>query len=149
LTELGLAERCDVDRARGVALRVLGLLEGGESGLERLEAAVVVLERSPARLELGWACYELGGALRRTNRRRDARGPLDRALDIGLACGATLLTERCGDELRALGARARKVMLTGSESPTASELRVCRLAADGLKNAEIARLRSGCLERAG
>ncbi len=136
--EVRLAEHCDVDRARGVALRALGLVEGGQSGLGHLAAAVGALERSPARLELGWANYELGAALRRANRRRDAREPLDRALDIGLACGAQLLKERCAEELKALGARARRLMLSGAESLTASERRVCRLAAEGLKNAEIA-----------
>jgi DNA-binding CsgD family transcriptional regulator len=137
-TELRLADRCDVDRARGVALRALGLLEGGPCGLERLATAVRAFERSPARLELGWASYELGAALRRANRRRDARAPLDRALDIALACGAGLLAGRAGEQLEALGARPRSVMRTGAESLTPSELRVCRLAGDGLKNTEIA-----------
>jgi DNA-binding CsgD family transcriptional regulator len=137
-TELRLAEQCDVDRARGVALRALGMLEGGQCGLRCLDAAVQALERSPARLELGWASYELGAALRRANRRRDARPPLDRALDLALACGAELLAQRAREELQALGARPRSVMLTGTESLTPSERRACRLAAEGLKNAEIA-----------
>ncbi len=136
--ELRLADECDIDRARGHALRALGLLEGAEAGLEHLDAAVTVLTHSPARLELGWANYELGAALRRANRRRDARAPLDRALDLALACGATLLVQRAGEELQALGARPRSVLLTGAESLTPSERRVCRLAAQGLKNAEIA-----------
>ena len=72
----------------GRALRALGLLEGGEAGLQRLAAAVRALTRSPARLEPGWSNYELGAALRRSNRRRDARQPLDRALDLALECGA-------------------------------------------------------------
>jgi DNA-binding CsgD family transcriptional regulator len=138
VTELRLADECDVDRARGHALRALGLLEGGESGLQHLDAAVQAFARSPARLELGWASYELGAALRRANRRRDARAPLDRALDIALMCGAQLLAERARQQLEALGARPRSVMLTGAESLTPSERRVCRLAADGLKNTEIA-----------
>jgi DNA-binding CsgD family transcriptional regulator len=137
-SELRLAEQCDVDRARGVALRALGMLEGGQAGLRHLEAAVQALERSPARLELGWASYELGAALRRANRRRDARAPLDRALDLALACGAQLLAQHAREELQALGARPRSVMLTGAESLTPSERRACRLAAEGLKNAEIA-----------
>jgi DNA-binding CsgD family transcriptional regulator len=137
-SELRLAEECDVDRARGHALRALGLLRGGEPGLRDLEAAVRAFERSPARLELGWASYELGAALRRANRRRDARAPLDRALDLAMTCGAELLARRAGEQLQALGARPRSVMLSGAESLTPSELRVCRLAADGLKNTEIA-----------
>ena len=138
VTELRLADQCDVDRARGHALRALGLLEGGEPGLQHLDAAVQAFARSPARLELGWANYELGAALRRANRRRDARAPLDQALDIALACGAELLALRARQQLEALGARPRSVMLTGAESLTPSERRVCRLAADGLKNTEIA-----------
>lgn len=136
--ELRLAEKCDVDRARGQALRALGLVRGGEAGLRDLRTAVEAFGRSPARLEYGWASYELGAALRRANRRRDARSPLDRALDLALECGATLLAERCREELKALGARPRSVMLTGAESLTASERRVCRLASEGLKNADIA-----------
>jgi DNA-binding CsgD family transcriptional regulator len=136
--ELRLAEQCDVDRARGQALRALGLLRGGDAGLRELEAAVQAFERSPARLQAGWANYELGAALRRANRRRDARAPLDRALDVALVCGAQLLAERVREQLQALGARPRSVLLTGAESLTPSELRVCRLAAEGLKNAEIA-----------
>ena len=138
LTELRLADQCDIDRARGHALRALGLLRGGERGLHDLAAAVQAFERSPARLELGWASYELGAALRRANRRREARAPLDRALDLALACGAQLLADRARQQLQALGARPRSVMLTGAESLTPSELRVCRLAAGGLKNTDIA-----------
>ena len=138
VTELRLADQCDVDRARGHALRALGLLRGGERGLRDLAAAVQAFERSPARLELGWASYELGAALRRAKRRRDARAPLDRALDIAMMCHAELLADRARQQLQALGARPRSVMLTGAESLTPSELRVCRLAADGLKNTEIA-----------
>jgi DNA-binding CsgD family transcriptional regulator len=137
-TELRLAETSDVDRARGRALRVLGLLQGGPCGLERLDAAVQAFGRSPGRLELGWANYEHGAALRRARRRRDARAPLDRALDLALGCGAERLAKSCNEELQALGARPRSVMLTGDASLTPSERRVCRLAAEGLKNAEIA-----------
>jgi DNA-binding CsgD family transcriptional regulator len=138
MTELRLADECDVDRARGHALRALGLLRDGESGLRDLRAAVQAFARSPARVEHGWAQYELGAALRRANRRREARRPLDLALDLALVCGAELLAQRCREELKALGARPRSVMLTGAESLTASERRVCRLASDGLKNADIA-----------
>jgi DNA-binding CsgD family transcriptional regulator len=137
-TELRLAEQCGVQRARGVALRTLGVLEGGQAGLRRLEAAVRAFERSPARLEVGWASYELGAALRRRARRRDARPPLNRALDAALACGAELLAERAGEELKALGGRPRSSMRTGAESLTPSERRVCRLASEGMKNREIA-----------
>lgn len=138
LTELRLADACDLDRARGHALRALGLLVSGEDGLRHLEAAVQAFARSPARVDHGWASYHYGAALRRAKRRRDARAPLDQALDQGLRCGAKLLTAHAQEELSALGARPRSVMLTGLESLTASERRVCRLAAEGLTNSDIA-----------
>ncbi|HWC26208.1 MAG TPA: helix-turn-helix transcriptional regulator, partial [Solirubrobacteraceae bacterium] len=138
LTELRLADECDLDRARGHALRALGLLAGGQDGLRHLEASVQAFSRSPARVEHGWASYHYGAALRRARRRLDARAPLDQALDIGLRCGAKLLTERSHEELNALGARPRSVTLSGVDSLTASERRVCRLAAEGLRNSDIA-----------
>jgi DNA-binding CsgD family transcriptional regulator len=137
-TDLRLADECDLDRARGHALRALGLLSGGAAGLQHLEAAAQAFARSPARVQRGWASYDYGAALRRAGRRRDARGPLDEALDLGLGCGAKLLTERSQEELTALGARSRSIMLTGVESLTASERRICRLAARGLRNTNIA-----------
>ena len=137
-TDLRLADECDMDRSRGHALRALGLLRGGAAGLDHLRAAAQAFARSPARMHRGWASYELGAALRRAGRRRDARGPLDEALDIGLGCGAKLLTQRAQEELTALGARPRSIMLTGVESLTPSERRVCRLAARGLRNSDIA-----------
>ncbi|HVF78717.1 MAG TPA: LuxR C-terminal-related transcriptional regulator, partial [Solirubrobacteraceae bacterium] len=136
--ELRLAEECDMDRARGQALRALGLLTGGAAGLRHLAAATQACARSPDRVLHGWASFEYGAALRRAGRRRDARAPLDAAIDLGIRCGARLLTERSQEELTALGARPRSVMLTGVESLTPSERRVCRLAVQGLRNADIA-----------
>jgi DNA-binding CsgD family transcriptional regulator len=137
-SDLRLADECDMDRARGHALRALGLLTGGTAGLRHLDAARQAFGRSPDRVLHGWASYEYGAALRRAGRRRDARAPLDAALDLGLRCGGKLLIERSQEELTALGARPRSVMLTGAESLTPSERRVCRLAVQGLRNSDIA-----------
>src|SRR5919106_1194494 len=71
--ELELARSWGAPRALGRALRVAGLVEGGQEGLGLLREAVEVLEGSPARLELAKALTELGAALRRGNRRVDAR----------------------------------------------------------------------------
>jgi DNA-binding CsgD family transcriptional regulator len=122
----------------GVALRSTGLLAGGEAGLLMLAEAVEVLERSPARLEYARALVELGAALRRANRRADARAPLRRGLDLAHSCGATRLTERAGTELAATGARPRRVRVTGRDALTPSQLRIAHMAADGLSNREIA-----------
>ena len=80
----------------------------GEDGLDDLQEAVDVLEGSPARLELAKALAALGAALRRARRRRDAREPLRRALELASACcGAGALAEHVRTELYATGARPR------------------------------------------
>jgi DNA-binding CsgD family transcriptional regulator len=80
----------------------------------------------------------LGSALRRGGQPKDARAPLREALDLALRCGAPQLAGRAREELVAAGARPRRARLTGVESLTGSELRVARMAADGLTNREIA-----------
>ena len=52
--------------------------------------------------------------------------------------GARPLAEHAETELRAAGARPRRVLLTGLDSLTASERRVAELAGEGLTNREIA-----------
>ena len=119
----------------GMALRTLGLVE---RSLDHLEAGAALLAQSPARAEHALALVELGAALRRANRRTEAREPLREALDLAVRCGAEALGERVRAELTAAGGRPRRVLLSGPESLTPSELRVAQLAADGLSNPEIA-----------
>jgi DNA-binding CsgD family transcriptional regulator len=125
-------------RCLGRALRTLGTFEGGERGFEHLREAVEVLEHSPARLELAYALTDLGGALRRANRRKEAREPLRRALELAYRCGAGALAERTREELLAAGARPRRRALSGVDALTPSERRVAAMAAEGLSNREIA-----------
>ena len=136
--ELVLARVAGSSRAVGIALRARGLLAGGEPGREDLAEAARALERSPAVLERARALTELGAALRRGNRRVEARVPLARARELAHRCGALVLAERANAELRAAGARPRRLALSGSDSLTASERRVTGLAASGLSNREIA-----------
>ena len=136
--DLDAARRFGRPRPIGIALRALGLALDGDDAIERLEQAVEVLAPSRAKLEHARALCDLGAALRRANRRREAREALSEALDLATRCGALTLAERASDELRATGARPRRVLLSGVESLTASELRVARLAAEGLSNREIA-----------
>jgi DNA-binding CsgD family transcriptional regulator len=136
--ELELGERCDVDRVRGAALRALGLLQGGEGGIELLGRAVAAYERSPARLERAQARCDLGAALRRAGRRGDARPLLTEAFEEARRCGASALAERTAEELGAAGARPRRLVFSGVDSLTPSERRVAEMAADGLSNPEIA-----------
>jgi DNA-binding CsgD family transcriptional regulator len=136
--ELSLAEAVGIARHCGVALRARGLLRSGRSGLADLEDSVRRLETTGARLELARSLTAYGAMLRRQGRRIDAREPLGRARDLALQCGADRLVAKAGEELRASGARPRRVALTGPAALTASELRIAQLAAAGRSNTEIA-----------
>jgi DNA-binding CsgD family transcriptional regulator/Flp pilus assembly protein TadD len=134
-------ERCRAFGAPGplgAALRTLGLLEAGNSGISLLEQAVACLEPSQARLEHALALLELGAAIRRAGRRADAREPLREALELARACGADAVAIRAHEELVAAGARPRRDPTESRSNLTASELRVARMAAEGLTNREIA-----------
>jgi len=134
-------ERCHAFGALGplgASLRTLGLIEQGDSGIRLLEQAVAHLERSSARLEHALALLELGAAIRRAGRRADSRQPLREALELARACGADAVAVRTHEELVAAGARPRRDPVESRSNLTASELRVARMAAEGMTNREIA-----------
>lgn len=135
--ELDLARRLDVPRALGIALRAAGLLRGGRDGIALLEEATGLLARSAARLEEARALADLGAALRRAGHRTEAREPLRRALDLAVRCDAAPLATRAREELVAAGARPRRAA-DGVGALTPSELRVARMAAEGMGNRAIA-----------
>jgi DNA-binding CsgD family transcriptional regulator len=136
---LARAERTDVLHLRIRARRVLGLAEQGPKGMRNLRAAVRLGADAPPRLETMRALVDLGAALRRENRRTDARGPLERAADMARRGGAVALSERARIELAAAGARPRReALLSGPASLTPSERRIAELAATGQSNREIA-----------
>ena len=136
--EVELAATWGVPLAHGRALRAAGLVEQGGRGLALLGDAVDLLAPSTARLEHAKALVELGAALRRANRRRDARGPLREALALATICDAAGVAERAETELLASGGRLRPQGLPGVASLTASERRVADLAAAGASNRDIA-----------
>jgi DNA-binding CsgD family transcriptional regulator len=136
--EMERARQWDTPRAIGVSLRALGLIEGGEQGIELLREAVATLESSPARLEHARALADLGAALRRAKHRSESREVLKHAVETANRCGAVVIERRAREELAATGAKPRRVMLTGVESLTPSELRVARMAAEGMENKDIA-----------
>jgi DNA-binding CsgD family transcriptional regulator len=136
--DLRLARAFGAPHALGVALRAAALIQGGTRGLEQLTEAVAVLDGTGINLELARTLTEHGAALRRAGYRRDARQPLRRGLDLAARCGALALAARARDELVTAGGRPRRQPVSGAESLTASELRVARLAAQGLTNRQIA-----------
>jgi class 3 adenylate cyclase/tetratricopeptide (TPR) repeat protein len=123
---------------RGLVWRSSGIVIGGDEGIDLLRAACAGLAVSPMPVEHARALLGLGGALRRAKYRADAREPLARAMELAHACGAQLLVEATREELVATGARPRRLVRSGIAALTPSELRVAKLAAEGMSNPQIA-----------
>jgi DNA-binding CsgD family transcriptional regulator len=135
---LALAREIDVRRAVVRALTVLGLVTGGEDGIELLAEAVSLGADAPTRLVHISALIALGSALRRANQRAAARDPLKTALALCRENGATALALEAQTELGVTGPRRRADRLWGPESLTPSERRVAELAMEGLTTREMA-----------
>jgi DNA-binding CsgD family transcriptional regulator len=138
--ELELACAYGTPRVVGIAKRAAGMTAGGEQGEVLLREALEAFEHGNAELERARTLADLGAMLRRRNRRVQARELLREALDTAHRLAATRLADRAETELRASGARPRRVVLSGLESLTASERRIAELASQDLTNREIAQL---------
>ena len=114
------------------------MVAGGAEGEALLRESVACLEGAGIALERARALAELGVLVRATGRRSEARLMLRQALDVAHHAGAAPLADLAEAELRATGAKPRRVALSGVEALTASERRVAELAGDGLTNREIA-----------
>jgi DNA-binding CsgD family transcriptional regulator len=136
--ELELARRWGTPRPIGIALRTLALLEGGPEGEAHLREAVDVLVVSSARLEHARTLVELGSALRRGNRRSEARDALRQGFDLAQRLRGTAVAERARAELAALGVRPKRAVAGGADALTPSEQRVAAMAAEGMSNKDIA-----------
>ena len=136
--QLELARAFGRPRTLGISLRACGLVEAGEAGLDLLAEAVETLQRSQSPLELARALTSHGAALRRAGRRIQARAKFERALDLAHHLGARRIANQARAELISAGAKPRRDAITGRDALTAGELRVARLAAEGLTNREIA-----------
>ena len=132
------ARRSEVVGEEGLALAALAAVEGGTAGVDMLVQAAELMERCPRPLDRAEVLLDLGSALRRANRRADARDPLQLALDLAHPRGARLITDAAERELRATGARPRSVVFSGVDSLTPSERRVAELVAAGHTNRTIA-----------
>jgi nucleotide-binding universal stress UspA family protein len=75
-TEVEVARSWGAPRPVGVALRALGMAQGGDEGIETLRESLNVLRDSSALLERARTLVELGAALRRANNRARLRCPL-------------------------------------------------------------------------
>jgi DNA-binding CsgD family transcriptional regulator len=106
--------------------------------LELLTEAVGVLEPAGAALECAKATIDLGSVLISKGRQDEALSTLRRGADLAFRCRAQPLADRAARELRAAGARPRRLALMGSDALTPAERRVAELAAAGMINARIA-----------
>ncbi|MEU2335484.1 AAA family ATPase [Streptomyces sp. NPDC013172] len=135
--ELDLAHRWGTERVIGRASRCLGVVMGGPEGEALQREAVAVLERSPDRLELARARYELGAALSRRGEADQGRRALTQALDLAETCGSVLLADRIRRALAELGVRP-EVRPTPAPSLSVTEHRVVDLVGAGHSDREIA-----------
>ncbi len=122
---------------RGIALRWAGLV-AKHGGADLLEESVTVLAGTEAHLECIRSEVEWGAALRREGQRRRAADVLLEARARAAQLGARGLQERAEAELSSAGRRPRRLAVSGLGSLTASERRVCELAAGGMRNRDIA-----------
>jgi DNA-binding NarL/FixJ family response regulator len=136
--ELSLARSFGAPGPVGRALRALASIRPPAEALALLEAAGETLARSEAALERAHALVDLGAALRRAGRRRDAATVLREGLDLAQRCAATSLVSRALREIHSAGARPRRAAIRGQASLTTRELQVASLAVEGLSNREIA-----------
>jgi DNA-binding CsgD family transcriptional regulator len=136
--QLAMARSDGAPGTLGRSLRAAAATIGGEEELALLEEAVSVLEGSDARLELAHALADLGTALSTAQRRREGRDAQRRAMQLAEDCGAVVLAERARSQLQTGPGRRARIELSGPRALTAAEWRVCRQAAEGRSNREVA-----------
>ena len=133
---LEIARRWGTASAVGIAQHGHALVHGSDPGA--LAEAATTLAGSPAQLAHARCLVDLGAALRRANRRADARAPLREGFELARRCGAHALAERAHEELLVAGARPRRLQFSGPDALTPGERRVAELAAAGSSNRAIA-----------
>lgn len=124
-------------RASAAALRARGLTAAPGSAVRFLEEAAELLADSEARLDYAAALVDLGAGLRRCERWARARRTLNNGLAVARRCEAWGLVKAARSELSAMGVRVR-VTEAGAGALTSQEQRVAALAAEGIRNRDIA-----------
>jgi DNA-binding CsgD family transcriptional regulator len=103
-----------------------------------LEQAVHMLDGSSNLVDRCWMMNDLGRAYRDVGHTFAARTILRDSADMAVRIGAASLVSAAAEELRAAGARPRRLSTHGSDSLTPAERRVALLAAEGSTNGAIA-----------
>jgi DNA-binding CsgD family transcriptional regulator len=125
------------DWALGIEARVRALLADGEVADDSYRESIERLGRTRIRTELARSHLLYGEWLRRERRRGEARAQLRTAQDMFEGMGMLAFAERARRELWATGETARKRSIAEPGKLTAQELRIAKLARDGLTNPEI------------
>ena len=132
------ARRSGRPGAAATALRCHGLLDDAAGAL--VEAADA-LAGTPRATEAAATAEEAAAALARSGRTDEAVARYEAVRTFYDVVGGTRATDRVDAALRSLGVRRRRTSVgpdrSGWEGLTASELRVARLAAEGLTNRQI------------
>ena len=115
-------------RCRGLLLAARGDLEAAAEALER---ALVEHERCPMPFERARTLLVHGQVLRRLKQKRRARVALESARELFARLGGEMWVARVDDDLRRVAVRR------APEELSETELRIARLAADGLSNQSI------------
>ncbi|MBB1246625.1 hypothetical protein GL263_24190 [Streptomyces durbertensis] len=136
--ELALARASGVPELVGRALRAAAALAPAEAALDLSREAVEHLRETGARLWLAEALVDLGLRLAGASDALAGRAALREALDVARECGAEPVASAATRALAELGDRPRTRAFHGYAALTPAELRVARLAADGLTNRQIA-----------
>ena len=141
-----LSERARVtptEWALGIEARICALLSDGEAADRCYRESIQRLGRTQVRAQLARSHLLYGEWLRRQRRRAESREQLRTACDMLDAMGMAGFAERARRELAATGETARKRAVPAartagaSETLTAQETQVARLAREGLSNPEI------------
>jgi DNA-binding CsgD family transcriptional regulator len=136
-----LSERTDaIDSgwASGIEARAQALSSEGEVAEDHYRRSIEHFAPTRVRIELARSRLLYGEWLRRERRRVDARAQLRTAFEEFTGMGAEAFGRRAERELLATGERARKRTVETVDQLTPQEAQIARLAADGLRNREIA-----------
>jgi len=124
--------------ALGLMARSAALLTGSGEAEALFEQAIGFLAQTTVAIDLVHTRLLYGEWLRREKRKADARAQLQEAYDQFTAIGAKGFAKRAEAELLATGARMQPRPVRPGTGLTPQERRVAELAAQGLKNMEIA-----------
>ena len=123
--------------ALGIDARLRALGSDGDAAARLYRESLEHLERTALRVDLARGHLLFGEWLRRAGHRVDAREHLRTAHDMLAAMGLDAFAERARRELLATGETVRKRNVETTESLTAQEFQIARLAREGFSNPEI------------